>query len=85
MSIALVEPFAALGAMALAIVFTCLWVNDTAARAVRELHGLGLRPGRSYKLGGAWALHAARERRNLLLALLSAAAWLAWVVALAHR
>jgi hypothetical protein len=82
----LVEPFAiALVAMALAIVFTRLWVNDTAARAVRELRVLGLRPGHSYKLGGAWALHAARERGNLMWAALSAAAWVACVVAFAQR
>lgn len=86
MFIALVESFAAaLVAMTLAVVFTGLWVNDTTARAVRELRVLGLRPGRSYKLGGAWALHAARERRNLLWAVLSAAAWVACVVAFAQR
>jgi hypothetical protein len=85
MSIALVEPFAAaLVAMTLAIVFTRLWVNDTSARAVRELHVLGLRPGHSFKLGRAWALHAARDGRNLLWAVLSAAAWVACVVAFAR-
>jgi len=83
MFIGLVESFAAaLVAMALAIVFTGIWVNDTAARAVRELHVLGLRPGRTYTLGGAWALHAARDRRNLLWAVLAVFAWLACVVAL---
>jgi len=36
----------------------------------------------SYKLGGAWALLAVRERRNLLWAVLAVIAWMALVVSL---
>ena len=43
---------------------------------------LGVRPGRTYKLGGSWALRAARERGNLLLTLLAVAAWIAVVISL---
>ena len=83
MSIGLVAPFAAtILILALAVIFTRLWVNDTTSRAVRELHTLGIRPGRTYRLGGAWALHAVRERRNLLWAALAVIAWMALVVSL---
>ncbi len=83
MSIGLVAPFAAaIMVLALTVIFTRLWVNDTEPRAVRELHTLGLRPGRTYTLGGTWALHAARERGNLLLAILAVAAWIAVVISL---
>ncbi|HJW74966.1 MAG: hypothetical protein A2V77_16850 [Anaeromyxobacter sp. RBG_16_69_14] len=83
MSVGLVAPFAAtILILALAVIFTRLWVNDTASRAVRELHTLGIQPGRTYKLGGAWALLAVRERRNLLWAVLAVIAWMALVVSL---
>jgi hypothetical protein len=83
MSIGLVAPFAAtILILALAVIFTRLWVNDTASRAVRELHTLGIRPGRTYKLGGAWTLLAVRERRNMLWAALAVIAWMALVVSL---
>jgi hypothetical protein len=79
MSFALAAPFVAL---ALAVTFTRLWATDTASRAIRELHRLGLRPGRTYKLGVAWALVAARDGRNLLWAVLSVSAWLFGLVGL---
>jgi hypothetical protein len=78
----LVGPFAAsLLVLALAIVFTRLWVNDTASLALRELRIRGIRPGQTYKLGSAWALVAVRDRRNLLWALLAVSSW---VVATAY-
>ncbi len=83
MSIGLVAPFAAtILVLALAIIFTRMWVIDTATQAVRELHTLGIRPGRTYKLGGAWTLLAAGERRNLLWAVLAVIAWMALLVSL---
>ncbi len=85
MAIGLVAPFAAtILILALAVIFTRLWVNDTASRAVRELRILGMRPGRNYKLGGAWVLLAVRDRRNLLWAVLAVLAWMALVVSLDH-
>ncbi len=68
--------------LALAVLFTRLWVNDTASQAVRHLHMLGIRPGRHYKLGGAWARLAVRDRRNLLWGALALLAWIALVVTL---
>ena len=78
---------AALLALALAVVLTRLWVNDMDARAVQQLKVLGMRPGRRYKLGGAWALAATRDSRNALRASLALAAWVAVVVAaqVVHR
>ena len=76
-------PFAGtVAVLALAVLFTRLWVNDTSAQAVRQLHVLGMRPGRNYKLGGAWARLAVRDRRNLLWAGLALVAWVALVVSL---
>ena len=78
-----VAPFAGtVLVLALAVLFTRLWASDTAARAVRRLHALGMQPGRNYKLGASWAFAAARERRNLLWALLAIGAWTAFVVSL---
>jgi hypothetical protein len=82
MSIGLVAPFAAaIMVLALTVIFTRLWVNGPESRAVRG-YTLGLRPGRTYTLGGAWALHAARKRGGLLLAVLAVAAWIAIVISL---
>ena len=83
MPIGLVAPCAAtIVVVAVAVALTRLWVNDTASRALRELRALGIRAGHSYKLGGAWTIHAARDRRNLMWAVLSAVAWLGSVVSL---
>ena len=83
MPIGLIAPFAAtILVLALAVIFTRLWANDLASQAVHELHILGIRPGRTYRLGGAWALRAARDRRNLLWAVLGVVAWIAVVVSL---
>jgi hypothetical protein len=64
----------------LALVLTRLWANATVAHAARELNMLGMRPGRSYRLGATWVLLAARDRRNLVWATLALAAWIAVVV-----
>ncbi len=83
MAFGLIAPFAATSlVLALALVFTRLWTNDTASYALRELHALGIRPGRTYKLGGSWAISAVRNRRNLILAIVAAAAWMAFAVSL---
>jgi hypothetical protein len=75
-------PFAAVIALlVLALGFTTLWANATISHAARELSILGMRPGRSYKLGPAWVLLAARDRRNLRWGVLALAAWIAVVVA----
>lgn len=66
----------------LALVLTRMWASGTISHAARELSILGLRPGRSYKLGTAWILLAARERRNLVWAVLSVAACVGVVVSL---
>ncbi len=81
--IAQLAPFAGTAlVLALAVLFTRLWVNDTAAQAVRQLTVLGIRPGRSYKLGGAWVRIAVRDPRNFLWAGLALVAWVALVVSL---
>jgi hypothetical protein len=72
---------ATLVAFTLAVLFTRIWVNDTAARAVQQLKVLGMRPGRHYKLGGAWARLAARDGRNATWASLALVAWVGLVVA----
>ncbi len=64
----------------LALVLTRMWASGTISHAARELSILGMRPGRSYKLGPAWVLLAARERRNLVWAVLSVVAWVGVVV-----
>jgi hypothetical protein len=68
--------------LALAVVFTRLWVHDTASQALHELRVRGIDPGRTFKLGGAWALVAVRDRRNLLWALLAVCSWVATVYSL---
>jgi hypothetical protein len=65
--------------LVLALVFTRVWASGTASHAVRELSILGMRPGRNYKLGASWVLFAARDRRNLLWAVLAVLAWTAVV------
>ena len=81
MPIGIHTPFAAtIPLLLLALVLTRLWANATAAHAARELYLLGMRPGRSYRLGAAWVLLAARDRRNLTWAALAMAAWIAVVV-----
>ncbi len=71
-----------LAVLALAVLFTRSWVNDTAAQATRRLRILGIRPGRNYELGSAWTQFAARDRRNILWAGLAVAAWIVLVVSL---
>ncbi len=68
--------------LALAVLFTRLWVSDTSAQAVRQLQVLGMRPGRQYKLGGAWTRAAVRDPRNVLWAGLALVAWVALIVSL---
>ena len=81
MSLGLFGPIAAtLAVLALAVLLTRLWVADTASHAVRQLQLLGLRPGRVYKLGGAWVLVAVRDRRNMVWGILALAAWVAAAV-----
>jgi hypothetical protein len=81
MPTALMSPFAAtIALVVLALVLTKLWASGTISHAVRELSILGMRPGRSYKLGPWWLLVAARDRRNLLWAVLSTLAWVGVVV-----
>ena len=77
----LIAPFVAtILLVVLALALTRLWANDMVSHATRELSILGMRPGRSYKLGAAWVLLAARDRRNLLWAFLAVVAWIAVVV-----
>jgi hypothetical protein len=79
----LMSPFApTIPLVVAALVLTRLWASGTVSHAARELSILGMRPGRSYKLGAAWVLSAARHRRNLFWAVLSALAWIAVVVSL---
>jgi hypothetical protein len=73
---------ATFASLVLALVLTRMWANATVSHAARQLSILGMRPGRSYKLGAAWVLLAARDRRNLLWAILSVVAWAAVVVSL---
>lgn len=73
---------AVLAVLALAVVFTRLWMNDVATKAAHDLRVLGMRPGRHYKLGGTWARVAARDPRNLLWAALALTGWIALVISL---
>jgi hypothetical protein len=83
MTIGVDVPFAAMiPLLVLALVLTRLWANSTVAHAARELNMLGMRPGRSYRLGVAWVLLAARERRNQVFATLAMGAWVTVGVAL---
>lgn len=81
MPTALTSPFAAtILLVVLALALTKAWASGTVSHATRELSILGMRPGRSYRLGAAWLLLAARERRNLRWAVLCALAWIAVAV-----
>lgn len=83
MPTSLTSPFAATFALVVAaLVLTRIWASGTASHAARELTILGMRPGRSYRLGAAWFAVASRDRRNLAWAVLSAVAWIAVVVSL---
>ncbi len=81
MPTALTPPFAAtILLVVLALALTKAWASGTVSHAARELSILGMRPGRSYRLGAAWLLLAARERRNLRWAVLCGLAWIAVAV-----
>lgn len=67
--------------LALAVLFTKLWVTDFSHGVARQLSHLGIDPGTSHRLGGSWFLQAVRRPRNLLWALLAGFAWIALVVA----
>ncbi len=75
-------PLVAASVLLLAVALTRLWLKDTSSRALRQLYLLGMQPGRTYKLGGSWALVAVRDGRNLLLAILAVAAWIAVAVSI---
>lgn len=83
MPTAITSPLAAtILLVVLALALTKAWASGTVSHAARELTILGMRPGRSYRLGVAWLFRAARERRNVRWALLSALAWAAVAVSL---
>jgi len=81
MPIGISAPLAAtIASLVLALVLTRLWANATVSHAARQLSILGMRPGRSFRLGAAWVLLAARDRRNLLWAILALVSWIAVVI-----